>query len=145
DDLQRTATERAEQARHKLAADRARIRAESAGLIEKLRREGGALLEELKATTKSQRDLSRFVAEAQTELEQIAPAPPPPAQPAEQEPLKVGDEVELGQIRGELLVLEAGKAVIARGGMRIEVAPDRLRRAAQQPATRAPKVSVTTA
>ena len=74
DELQRTAAEQAEQARHKLAADRARIRAESAGLIEKLRREGGALLEELKAKTKSQRDLSRFVAEAQTELEELAPA-----------------------------------------------------------------------
>ncbi len=146
EEANRSAAEQAEQARHKLAADRARIRAESAGLIEQLRREGGALLEELKATTKSQRDLSRFVSEAQSRLEEIAPAPPPPSHPAEQEPLKVGDEVELGQIRGELMVLEAGKAVIARGGMRIEVAPERLRRAAYQaPATRAPKVSVTTA
>jgi DNA mismatch repair protein MutS2 len=32
-------------------------------------------------------------------------------------------------IQGELLALEADKAVIARGGLRIEVAPGRLRRA----------------
>jgi len=68
EEANRSAAEQAEQARHKLAADRARIRAESAGLIEQLRREGGALLEELKATTKSQRDLSRFVSEAQSRL-----------------------------------------------------------------------------
>ncbi len=140
------ATEEAERARHKIAADRARIRADAAGLIEQMRREGSELLVELKVKTKSQRDLSRFVAEAQEKLEQVAPVPPPAQPLAPQEPLKVGDQVELGQIRGELLILEEGRAVITRGGMRIEVAPERLRRAAQQAAaSRAPKVSVTAA
>jgi DNA mismatch repair protein MutS2 len=140
------ATEEAERARHKIAADRARIRADAAGLIEQMRREGSELLVELKVKTKSQRDLSRFVAEAQEKLEQVVPAPPPAQPLAPQEPLKVGDQVELGQIRGELLILEEGRAVITRGGMRIEVAPERLRRAAQQAAaSRAPKVSVTAA
>ncbi len=143
-ELNRIAAEQAESARHKLAADRARIRAESASLIEELRREGSSLLDQLKARTKSQRDLSQFVAEAQSKLEELAPAPEQVIAGAESEPLKVGDQVELGQIRGELLVLEAGKAVIGRGGMRIEVAPERLRRAPDQPpAPRAPKVSVT--
>jgi DNA mismatch repair protein MutS2 len=140
------ATEEAERARHKIAADRARIRADAAGLIEQMRREGSELLAELKVKTKSQRDLSRFVAEAQEKLEQVAPAPPQAQPLAPQEPLKVGDQVELGQIRGELLILEEGRAVITRGGMRIEVAPERLRRAAQQAtASRVPKVSVTAA
>ena len=130
--FQRDAAEQAEQIRHKLAADRARLRAESGGLIEQLRREGSALLEELKTKSKSQRDLGRFIAQAQTKIDETAPAPPAPAHPVQQEPLKVGDEVELGQIRGELLTLEENRAVIARGGMRIEVAPERLRRAVQQ-------------
>jgi DNA mismatch repair protein MutS2 len=41
----------------------------------------------------------------------------------------VGDQVELGGIRGELVVMEPGKAVVSRGGLRIEVSPERLRRA----------------
>src|SRR5579875_3735230 len=46
-------------------------------------------------------------------------------------PLVVGEQVELSDsdIQGELLALDADKAVIGRGGLRIEVAPARLRRA----------------
>jgi DNA mismatch repair protein MutS2 len=47
----------------------------------------------------------------------------------DQTPLKVGEQVELGGIRGELVLMEPGKAVISRGGLRIEVSPERLRRA----------------
>jgi DNA mismatch repair protein MutS2 len=146
EELRRAAAEEAERARHKVAQDRARIRAQSAELIEELRSKGGELLDELKAGRKARGDLGRFVAEARDKLEEIAPAPPQPAPPEEQRPLRVGDEVELGQIRGELLALEQGKAVIARGGMRIEVAPERLRRAAKPAAAqRAPKFIVTPA
>ena len=35
----------------------------------------------------------------------------------DQAPLKVGDQVELGGIRGELVVMEPGKAVVSRGGL----------------------------
>ncbi|MFZ0887977.1 MAG: Smr/MutS family protein, partial [Candidatus Binataceae bacterium] len=58
--------------------------------------------------------------------------------------LKVGDQVQLGEIRGELIALEPGRAVIERAGMRIEVAPERLRRASTRPAA-PPKVVVTAA
>ena len=37
---------------------------------------------------------------------------------------------QVGDIRGELIVLDAARAVISRGGLRIEVAPERLRRSA---------------
>ena len=59
------------------------------------------------------------------------------------EPLKVGDRVEFGDIQGELIALEPGRAVVSRGGLRIEVAPERLRRAQSGSADRgAPKVTV---
>jgi DNA mismatch repair protein MutS2 len=62
---------------------------------------------------------------------------------AAREPLKVGDQVEFGDIRGELIGLETGRAVVSRGGLRIEVAPERLRRAQSQAAAHpAPKVTV---
>ena len=44
-------------------------------------------------------------------------------------PIKVGDQVELGEIRGELLETDGERATIGRGGLRIEVSASRLRRA----------------
>ena len=41
--------------------------------------------------------------------------------------IKVGDQVELGEIRGELIALDQDRAVVGRGGLRIEVSADRLR------------------
>jgi DNA mismatch repair protein MutS2 len=60
------------------------------------------------------------------------------------EPLKVGDRVEFGDIQGELIALEPGRAVVSRGGLRIEVAPERLRHAQSRGAAhdRVPKVTV---
>ncbi|HKN09308.1 MAG TPA: Smr/MutS family protein [Pseudomonadota bacterium] len=142
----RAAAEEAERAREKLGADRARLRAEAAGLIEDFRRQGSELLQELKSRTKSARELTRFTAEAQDQLEKIAPvSEPPPAQ--DLAALKVGDQVQLGEIRGELIALAPGRAVIERAGMRIEVAPERLRRASISSAAPAapPKVIVTAA
>jgi DNA mismatch repair protein MutS2 len=128
---ERLLAEESERARHKAATERARLRADTQSLIEELRRDGSKLLEELKAHTKSQRDLSRFIAEAGRKLEQIMPAVEEAGPAEEAQALKVGDEVQLGAIRGELIALEPGKAVVSRGGMRIEVAPERLRRAPQ--------------
>jgi DNA mismatch repair protein MutS2 len=74
----------------------------------------------------------------------LAPPQSSPEQ-AREEPLRIGDQVELGEIRGELLMLEPGKAVVGRGGLRIEVAPERLRRArADRPLERMPTVTVST-
>jgi DNA mismatch repair protein MutS2 len=106
-------------------SERKRLRAEVAELIEELRRDGAALMDELKARSKSRTDLKGFITTAAAKLEHLAPAPEGTSD--SDAPLKVGDSVEVGDIRGELIVLEAGRAVISRGGLRIEVAPERLR------------------
>ena len=62
-------------------------------------------------------------------LEAAAPIPQDEDTDSNRRPLKVGDTVELGGIRGELVVMEPGKAVVSRGGLRIEVSPERLRHA----------------
>jgi DNA mismatch repair protein MutS2 len=109
-------------------AERERLRSDGSTLLAEVRREGAAILSELKSGAKGRRELDRVLAEATAKLDVVAP-PRPAQELGHEEPLKVGDQVELGDIRGELLTLEPGKAVIARGGLRIEVAPERLRRA----------------
>jgi DNA mismatch repair protein MutS2 len=118
----------AEKTSERVEMERKRLRAEVADLIEELRRDGAALMDELKTQAKSRTDLKGFITKAAAKLESLAPAAD--AGPQSDAPLKVGDSVEIGDIRGELIVLEPGRAVISRGGLRIEVAPDRLRRSA---------------
>jgi DNA mismatch repair protein MutS2 len=77
--------------------------------------------------------VERMAPEAVADGEESGPA---------RDPLKVGDQVEFGDIRGELIAIEPGRAVVSRGGLRIEVAPERLRRARSRTAERAPKVTV---
>jgi DNA mismatch repair protein MutS2 len=125
---ERDARESAEKARERADADRKRLRAEVAELIEELRRDGAALMDELKSRAKSRTDLKGFVTTATAKLEKLAPRAD--SDVPSDAPLKVGDSVEIGDIRGELVVLEAGRAIISRGGLRIEVAPERLRRSA---------------
>jgi DNA mismatch repair protein MutS2 len=124
-----------EKTRERAELERKRLRAEVAELIEEIRRDGAALMDELKARTKSRTDLKGFITKAAAKIEDLVPAAQ--AAPESDAPLKVGDSVEVGDIRGELIVLESGRAVISRGGLRIEVAPERLRRsAAGAPETR---------
>jgi len=118
----------AEKTRERAELERKRLRAEVADLIEELRRDGAALMDELKTRTKSRADLRGFITKAAAKLESLAPGAE--AGPRSDAPLKVGDRVEVGDIRGELIALEPGRAVISRGGLRIEVAPERLRRSA---------------
>ena len=120
----------AEKTRERGELERKRLRAEVADLIEEIRRDGAALMDELKTRTKSRTDLKGFITKAAAKLESLAPAAEDKTGPRSDAPLKVGDSVEIGDIRGELIVLESGRAVISRGGLRIEVAPERLRRAA---------------
>jgi len=120
----------AEKTRERGELERKRLRAEVADLIEALRRDGAALMDELKTQAKSRTDLKGFITKAAAKLESLAPAAEDKTGPRSDAPLKVGDSVEIGDIRGELIVLESGRAVISRGGLRIEVAPERLRRAA---------------
>jgi DNA mismatch repair protein MutS2 len=119
----------AEAAREKAETERRRLRAEMKDVIENLKREGALLLAEIKAGRKSRADLGAMVEKATRRLEAIAPAEEVMGAPAA---LKVGDQVELGDIRGELLELDAGRAVVGRGSLRIEVAPDRLKRSAKE-------------
>jgi DNA mismatch repair protein MutS2 len=125
-------------------AERSRVRGEGARAIEDLRREGSAVLAELKAGAKGRRDLGQTLAAAAARIDQIAPRAHDQSVPQSEIPLKVGDQVELGEIRGELLSLDDDRAVVGRGGLRIEVSADRIRRAraARTPAQE-PRVTVT--
>jgi DNA mismatch repair protein MutS2 len=125
--IEQDVLQRAEKSHARAELERKRLRAEVADLIEELRRDGAALMEDLKARAKSRTDLKGFITKASSKLENLAPAD---AASESDAPLKVGDSVEVGDIRGELIVLDAGRAVISRGGLRIEVAPERLRRSA---------------
>ena len=129
------AHDRAEQARERAETERKRMREEVSGVIEELRREGSEVLRDLKTRTKARGDLSAFVTRAGEKLAKTVPAPVEEQAPEDTSPLKPGDQVEIGEIRGELLSIEPGKAVVARGGLKIEVAPERLRRARGKAAT----------
>jgi len=125
--------------REQMSAERERMREEVRNLISEFRREGAIVLDEIRTQAKSRRELTAFVAGATEKLAQIAPEISiADAEPARS--LAVGDQVELAgaDIRGELLILEPERAVIGRGGLRIEVAPTRLRHAAKRPAAVAP-------
>jgi DNA mismatch repair protein MutS2 len=140
----RVALKEVERIREDASAERERMRDEVRNLIAALRRDGGAILDGLRSQAKSRRDLTAFVTTAAEKLAQAAPE----AAPVEAEPgraLAVGDQVELAgaDIRGELLVLEPERAVIGRGGLRIEVAPARLRHTTRlQPTSSSPTISV---
>jgi DNA mismatch repair protein MutS2 len=142
---EREAAAAAGRARQRLEAERVELRDTGARILAEIRHDGSALLEDLKNETRTRRDLSRTLAAAERKLDATIPAADQPrAESAE--PLRAGDQVELGDIRGELLLIEPGKAVFARGGLRIEVAPERLRRVeAARPAAAPAAVTVTTA
>ena len=141
---EREAAEAAERARTRSEAERDRVRGEGARAIEELRREGSVVLAELKAGNKGRRELGQTLADATARIEQIAPREQDRSAREAEVPLKVGDQVELGEIRGELLALDEDRAVVGRGGLRIEVSADRIRRArvASAPAHE-PRVTVT--
>ena len=126
--IEQDVLQRAEKTSARAEADRKRLRAEVADLIEELRRDGAALIDDLKTRAKSRTDLKGFITKAAAKLESLAPAPDDA--PESDAPLKLGDTVQVGDIRGELIFLDAARAVISRGGLRIEVAPERLRRSA---------------
>jgi DNA mismatch repair protein MutS2 len=142
---EREAAAAAARARQRLEAERTALRDAGARILAEIRHDGSALLEDLKSETKTRRDLSRTLAAAERKLDVTIPAADQPRAEST-EPLRAGDQVELGDIRGELLLIEPGKAVFARGGLRIEVAPERLRRVeAARPAAAPAAVTVTTA
>jgi DNA mismatch repair protein MutS2 len=142
---EREAAAAAARARQRLEAERSDLRDAGARILAEIRHDGSALLEDLKSESKTRRDLSRTLTAAERKLDAVIPAADQPRAEST-EPLRAGDQVELGDIRGELLLIEPGKAVFARGGLRIEVAPERLRRVeAARPAAVPAAVTVTTA
>ncbi|MBV8771265.1 MAG: endonuclease MutS2, partial [Deltaproteobacteria bacterium] len=143
-DRERETVEAAERMRSRFETERERLRSEGTQLLAQLRREGAATLADLKSGAKGRRELSSTLAHAAARLDEVVP-PQPGSEQASEQPLKVGDQVELGEIRGELLVLEPGRAMVGRGGLRIEVAPERLRRARmERPGERMPTVTIST-
>jgi DNA mismatch repair protein MutS2 len=145
--LHQQAVAQAQAAQEKAAAERARMRAEFDRMVEEFRRDSARVLAELKSSRQPRRELRQVLDHAADEARRVLPAAGAQA-PAQPEELKVGDQVELvdSDIRGDLLLLEPERAVVAHGGMRIEVAPSRLRRArgrvAGYPAT--PPITVST-
>jgi DNA mismatch repair protein MutS2 len=139
----------ADRARHRAEAEHTRMRAEVSGVIEELRREGSEVLRDLKTRAKGRGDLAAFVTRAGEKRDQAAPPTLQEQQPERESStsLKPGDQVEIGGIRGELLSIAPGRALVARGGLKIEVAPERLRRArgqAPEASTRQPAVTYST-
>jgi DNA mismatch repair protein MutS2 len=138
----------ADRANHELArardrydAERERISAETGVLIAEMRRESAEIAREIRAQNRPRSALRALADNAAARASAIVP----PAAEARAEPavLRVGDQVEFGDLRGELLQLEAGRAVVGRGGLRIEVAPERLRPAqSPQAAAARPRVTV---
>ena len=134
----------AERMRARAEAERERLRSQGAELLAEIRRDATAALTDLKAGAKSRRELSNVLTQSAARLDEVAPPQHGPDS-APDEPLKVGDQVELGEIRGELMALEPGRAVVGRGGLRIEVAPERLRRARpERTGQRMPTITVST-
>jgi DNA mismatch repair protein MutS2 len=145
EELAAEAEEAARRARARIESERERVVAEGKSLIAELRREGATLAEEVRAGRKAQREMGSMLGRAAERIGQMAPSAAEGAGEGgvAREPLKVGDRVEFGDIQGELIALEPGRAVVSRGGLRIEVAPERLRRAQSRAVERgAPKVTV---
>ncbi|MGZ6204729.1 MAG: endonuclease MutS2, partial [Candidatus Binataceae bacterium] len=143
-ELAAEAEETTRRGRARIETERERVVAEGKSLIADLRRESAAIADEVRAGRKMQRELGSMLGRAAERVAQMAPSAGADEGGAAREPLKVGDRVEFGDIQGELIALEPGRAVVSRGGLRIEVAPERLRRAQSRSAAhdRLPKVTV---
>ncbi len=126
-----------EKANARLDAERTRLRQEATDLVAELRREGTDVIADLKTRAKARPEFKSFVENATRKIDEAFPPEPEAAE--DDRPLRVGDQVEIGDIRGELVALDEGRAVLARGGLRIEVAPERLRRSRSPKEERAPK------
>ncbi|HUY17930.1 MAG TPA: endonuclease MutS2 [Candidatus Binataceae bacterium] len=135
-----------EREREKFEAEGERLRSEAQSLISDLRRQGVDLAREIRQQTKPRSALSSMLTEAAQRAARLGPEAGAPGETAPQAPFRIGEQVEVGDLRGELIQLDQNRAVIGRGALRIEVAPERLRRAKAAPApARTPQVTVTVA
>jgi DNA mismatch repair protein MutS2 len=131
-----------DRALRRVESERERVAAEGREMIAELRRESAALAEEVRAGRKASREMGAMVSRAVERVAQLTPGTGGQEHPETREPLRVGDQVEFGDIRGELIGLDESRAVVGRGGLRIEVAPERLRRVATKSGRAAPKVTI---
>jgi DNA mismatch repair protein MutS2 len=130
-------------AREKYDAERALIRTEAESMMAEWRRQEADIIREIRARKRPRSEMRALTAEAANALERLVPQAPAEVA-GERAELRVGDQVELGDLRGELLRIEPGRAIVSRGSMRIEVAPERLRLARPPSnASSGPRVSVT--
>jgi DNA mismatch repair protein MutS2 len=135
--------EETKRARERLNREHQRLNARAEALLTELNQQAAELLAQLKAGSKRRADVATFTAQVREKVAGLTTSKREDIAVAAE--LKVGDLVELqdANIRGELVSLESGRAVLSRAGMRIEVAPERLRLAAGQvKEPRAPKVNV---
>ena len=132
------AVEAEQEASRRAVSEREKVREEFRQLVTQFNRDSARLLAELKSSRRPRGEIRQFLERAAGGMEQLAPEAP--SEPADTLPLKVGDLVELvdSDIQGELLSLEPDKALIGRGGLRIEVTPGRLRRARSRTRAAAP-------
>src|SRR5579863_5538554 len=72
-EAEREAIELAEKARQRAEYERKKLRAEGAELIDAMRRDGAALMDELKTRAKSRTDLKGFITMSAAKLEKLAP------------------------------------------------------------------------
>jgi DNA mismatch repair protein MutS2 len=135
-----------EREREQFEAEGERLRSEAHTLISDLRRQGIDLAREARQQSKPGAGLKSMLSEAAQRAARLGPEAREPGATTPQAPFRIGDQVEVGDLRGELIQLDQHRAVIGRGGLRIEVAPDRLRHAKGAPApSRTPKVTVAVA
>ncbi|HLH78484.1 MAG TPA: endonuclease MutS2 [Candidatus Binataceae bacterium] len=122
------AIDRARQEEQRARELRTQLSAQFERIVADFRREGARVLDGLKGSHQPRRELGQAIRKAVAAAALLRPETLV-SETFSGAPLKVGDQVELvdADIRGELLTLEPERAVIARGGMRIEVAPSRLR------------------
>lgn len=142
---QRRAVAAAHQARERAVAEQQQMRSQFGEEVAKLRREGETVIAEIRAQRGGRRELGLLARQASVRLEEIAPKSPSGEQAVDETPLRIGEQVELtgSDIRGELLAIEPERAVVARGGLRIEVAPSRLKRVQGKAANGPPAPAVT--
>ncbi|HEY2663165.1 MAG TPA: endonuclease MutS2 [Candidatus Binataceae bacterium] len=126
-------------------SDRARIRSEGEELLRGVRDSGAELIAAIRSGAKSRRDLRAFASETTNALDRVLPRSDEAGESDQGgKPLAIGDQVALGDIRGELLALDGDKAVVGRGALKIEVAASRLRRSSKpiEPARNPPSIRV---
>ncbi len=121
--------------------------AEAKTLVRRLREEGREAVARVRAAQpRARQELTEFLQAQQQQIaakeQELRPTPV-----ASQEPLQVGDEVELREssIRGELIAIQGDRARLRRGGLTFEVPLSQVRKSASARREQRVRVTVDTA